>query len=406
MEKNGNVPQLRFPGFEGEWVESSIGRFSSIKSGSTPLRSNSAFFEGGKIPWVKTTDLNNSFIFETEECITPLAKARINPVGSVLVAMYGGFNQIGRTGYLMVPAATNQALSVINPDLEMIRPMYLLIWLNAKVDYWKNIASSSRKDPNITGSDVARFPIAFPTLPEQTKIADFLSAVDEKLQALQRKKALLTDYKKGMMQQIFTQSLRFKDDAGHDFPDWEEKRLGEVAERVKTKNRDNLIDCVLTNSATQGIVSQCDYFDRDIANPNNLQGYYVVSIDDFVYNPRISVKAPVGPIKRNKLMLGVMSPLYSIFRFKVDHLGYFEYYFETSEWHEYLESVANVGVRFDRMNVTTADFFNMPIPFPIAGERAKIAAFLSALDEKIQATQQAIDRTSAWKKGLLQQLFV
>ena len=89
---------------------------------------------------------------------------------------------------------------------------------------------------------------------------------------------------------------------------------------------------------------------------NNLEGYYIVSKDDFVYNPRISASAPVGPIKRNKLQKGVMSPLYSIFRFKESLLEYFEHYFETTNWHKYLHSVANFGARHDRMNITNSDF--------------------------------------------------
>jgi type I restriction enzyme S subunit len=108
-------PRLRFPEFKdaGDWEHHTLGEISQISSGTTPLRSNPEFFTGGTIPWVKTTDLNNSFIAQTDESITIKARARINPPGAVLVAMYGGFNQIGRTGCLSIPAATNQALSVL-----------------------------------------------------------------------------------------------------------------------------------------------------------------------------------------------------------------------------------------------------------------------------------------------------
>lgn len=200
------IPRLRFSEFREteEWEASTLGDIATIKSGSTPLRSNLEFFEGGSIPWVKTTDLNNSFIFTTEECITPKAKARINPEDSILVAMYGGFNQIGRTGYLKVPAATNQALSVLNTDSDKVIPMYLLIWLNAKVENWKKIASSSRKDPNITGSDVSGFPIIFPMeKSEQQKIADCLSSIDNLISAQSQKLDALKTHKKGLMQQLF-----------------------------------------------------------------------------------------------------------------------------------------------------------------------------------------------------------
>ncbi len=198
-------PRLRFPEFQnaGEWECQTLADVAQISSGTTPLRSNVEFFAGGTIPWVKTTDLNNSFITQTEECITPKARARINPAGSVLVAMYGGFNQIGRTGCLSVPAATNQALSVLVLNQNRALPAYVLAWLNAKVDDWKRIASSSRKDPNITGTDVAKFPIALPSPAEQQRIATCLRALDALITAETKKHEALKTHKKGLMQQLF-----------------------------------------------------------------------------------------------------------------------------------------------------------------------------------------------------------
>jgi type I restriction enzyme, S subunit len=198
-------PRLRFPEFQdaGDWECATLAEVAQISSGSTPLRSNAEFFDGGIIPWVKTTDLNNAFISQTEECITPKARARVNPIGSVLVAMYGGFNQIGRTGCLSVPAATNQALSALVLDKKRALPAYVLAWLNAKVDVWKRIASSSRKDPNITGTDVARFPIALPSPDEQQRIADCLRGLDTLIAAATQTLGTLKTHKQGLMQQLF-----------------------------------------------------------------------------------------------------------------------------------------------------------------------------------------------------------
>ena len=198
-------PRLRFPEFRnaGEWESKTLKDIAKIRSGSTPLRSNAEFFTEGSIPWVKTTDLNNSLIIDTEEKITTKARARVNPAGSVLVAMYGGFNQIGRTGCLSVPAATNQAISVLVLDREVALPAYVLAWLNAKVENWKRIASSSRKDPNITGSDVAKFPITLPDTQEQQRISDCLTSLDDLIAAQTQKLDALKTHKKGLMQQLF-----------------------------------------------------------------------------------------------------------------------------------------------------------------------------------------------------------
>ncbi len=202
-------PRLRFPEFEGagDWDFTTLGSVANISSGTTPSRSNSEYFERGDIPWVKTGDLNNSSIKDTEERVTSIARVRVNPIGSVLIAMYGGFNQIGRTGYLAVPAATNQAISVLVVDRTTILPTYVLAWLNAMVGRWRRIASSSRKDPNITGSDVAAFPICMPKLPEQQRISDCLASLDDLIASEARKLDTLKAYKKGLMQQLFPSVL-------------------------------------------------------------------------------------------------------------------------------------------------------------------------------------------------------
>lgn len=280
--------------------------------------------------------------------------------------------------------------------------------------YKVSTVTSGSKMPRSDWNFISSFPFFTPSLHEQQKIASFLSAVDKKIQQLARKKELLEQYKKGVMQKIFSQEIRFKpapsesegDENGEDYPEWEEKELGKIADRITTKNITNSVNHVLTNSATQGVVSQNDYFDKGIANQNKLEGYYIVSKDDFVYNPRISVHAPVGPIKRNKLKEGVMSPLYSVFRFTEENLEYFEFYFETIGWHRYLNSVANFGARHDRMNITNSDFLSMPIPYPCIQERGKISIFLLNISNKIESTTKKLDQTQQFKKGLLQQMFV
>ncbi len=248
--------------------------------------------------------------------------------------------------------------------------------------------------------------VHYPSQGEQAKIANFLTAVDEKISQLTRKCDLLAQYKKGVMQKIFSQELRFKDENGEDFPEWESIDLHEMSDKVKTKNKGALVKTVLTNSATQGIVNQNDYFERDIANQDNLEGYYIVNTDDFVYNPRISSTAPVGPIKRNKIYKGVMSPLYTVFRFKRGNLTFLELYFETKCWHDHMKSVANSGARHDRMNITNHDFYALPILMPIEKEQTKIAAFLTAIDEKITNAQAQLAAMKQYKQGLLQQMFV
>lgn len=202
----------------------------------------------------------------------------------------------------------------------------------------------------------------------------------------------------------YTPALRFPDFLNDG--EWEVKRLGEIAEKVTSKNKSNEQLPVLTNSATEGVVNQQDYFDREIVTRENLTNYHIIELNDFVYNPRVSVAAPVGPISRNKIGIGIMSPLYTIFKFKEGNIDFFEQYFRTNCWHQYLKDKANFGARFDRMNISNEDFFNLPIPFPPLAEQRRIAACLSALDEMLAATNGKLEQLKAYKKGLMQNLFV
>jgi type I restriction enzyme S subunit len=166
-------------------------------------------------------------------------------------------------------------------------------------------------------------------------------------------------------------------------------------------------DCsrVLTNSAEYGILDQRDYFEKDIATAGNLEGYYVVNRGDYVYNPRISNVAPVGPISRNNIGQGVMSPLYTVFRFKSKNTDFYSHYFKTTCWHTYLRQVASMGARHDRMSISVGDFVAMPLPALSPAEQQKIAECLNSVDELIAAQTRKLDALKTHKKGLMQQFY-
>ena len=187
--------------------------------------------------------------------------------------------------------------------------------------------------------------------------------------------------------------------------DWEHKELNELAIRITKKNTDFFVTKVLTNSAINGIVSQEEFFDKKIANSINLNNYYVSDINDFIYNPRISQNAPVGPLKRNKLEKGVFSPLYTVLRFKEGDVSFFEYFFETTYWHRYMKSIANYGARFDRMNITNESLLKLPLPFPTITEQKHIANFFTILDNKINQLKEKKALLVEYKKGVMQKIF-
>jgi len=317
-----NAPRLRFNEFSGDWVANKLGEITlKVGSGSTP-RGGDKVYQSHGIPFIRSQNVNNECLsldnlIYIPENINAQMQGSVVQSDDILLNITGA--SIGRS--CVVPS--NFMIGNVNQHVCIIR---------LKADYYSRFfqpyLSSSRGQRSVLSFQVGSgreglnfqairsFKIYVPVLEEQTKIANFLTAVDEKIAQLTQKCDLLAQYKKGVMQKIFSQELRFKDDDGKEFPEWDVIDLEQIAFKVNLKNRNLEISNVLTNSATQGIISQNDYFDRDIANKNNLDGYYVVERDDFVYNPRISNNAPVGPIKRNKLIRGVMSPLYTVFRFK------------------------------------------------------------------------------------------
>ena len=188
-----------------------------------------------------------------------------------------------------------------------------------------------------------------------------------------------------------------------DEPPWECPPLKKLAKRITQRNTRGADLGVLTNSAEHGVVDQREYFDRDIVT--NTDNYYIVESGDYVYNPRSSSTAPVGPISKNHIGTGVMSPLYTVFRFQSDANDFFAHYFRSSHWHGYLRRVSNSGVRHDRMAITNDDLMQMPIPTPTPHEQQKIADCLGSLDYLIAAEGRKLEALRQHKKGLMQQLF-
>lgn len=187
---------------------------------------------------------------------------------------------------------------------------------------------------------------------------------------------------------------------------WEQRKLGEIANKVTTKNKDTQYVETFTNSAELGIISQRDFFDHDVSNMDNISGYYVVDDDAFVYNPRISTSAPVGPINRNKLgRTGVMSPLYTVFKTHSVYSEYLEWFFKSTRWHSFMKFNGDSGARSDRFSIKDAVFFEMPIPIPDIEEQKKIGQYLSTLENLITLHQRKLEHVKKMKKSMLQKMF-
>ncbi len=187
---------------------------------------------------------------------------------------------------------------------------------------------------------------------------------------------------------------------------WERRKLGEIAGKVTEKNVGLQYIETLTNSAEFGIICQSDFFDHSISKIGSLDGYYIVRNEDFVYNPRISASAPVGPINRNKLgRIGVMSPLYTVFRPHDIDTTYLEYFFKCGHWHSFMNFNGDSGARSDRFSIKDSVFFQMPIPILHIDEQRKIGQYLTYFDNLITLHQRKYDKLVNLKKSMLEKMF-
>lgn len=186
---------------------------------------------------------------------------------------------------------------------------------------------------------------------------------------------------------------------------WSVTQLNALADKIADRNKNGDITRVFTNSAIEGVVDQEEYFEKNVANKNNLTNYFVVKKGDYVYNPRISATAPVGPISKNKLGTGVMSPLYTVFRFRNGDNDFYEQFFLTNLWNAYIKNLSNMGARHDRMTISMDNFMKMPLPYASPEEQQKIADCLSSIDELIDAESRKLKALKKHKKGLMQKLF-
>ena len=373
--------------------------FAQVSSGTTPARSEgSRFFCNSGHRWVKTGDLNNGSIYDTTEHITDEALiytgCRIYPVGTVLVAMYGGFKQIGRTGILRHEAAINQAISAIQPDIEIIDPEYLLQYLNGNVASWKRFAASSRKDPNITRTDVEYFRVLALPLSEPRRVAEILKTWDlvlEKLKTLQvRKFERLGALRAGLLFGELRLNNRFHN--------WSPTRLGTVTHELTARNGTSGLgrEYVMGVTKAQGVVPM-----RAQTIAGDISRYKRLPPRAFAYNP---MRINVGSIAMNERDEEVLvSPDYVVFACNASGVDpdYLDHLRKTSWWAHYINSGGSGSVR---QRTYYDDLAALKLPLPELDEQKAIAAVLNTARDDLAATEREIEAVLLQKRGLMQKL--
>lgn len=395
MEKNDTNPQVRFAGFTEDWEERELAKILTERKSLQRISLEApilAFAAGqGVIDRSERKSNNRDHLTLDQENkiykLTELNDIVYNPSN----LKYGAIdrNKHGRG---------------------VISPIYVTFTTEEEPSFVELIVKSEKFKRNALrfeeGSVVKRQSVKPEYLlaqkvkisinhDEQKKIGIMFEFLDNIIDVRKIKHKKLIGLKNEMLQKMFPKvgkdvpEIRFKNYKEK----WQSIQLSEITKKVIDKNTHFEITETFTNSAELGIISQRDFFDHDKSNKENLNNYYIVENDDFVYNPRISKLAPVGPINRNRLSrTGVMSPLYCVFRpYNID-LTFLEQYFKSKHWHSFMKLNGDSGARADRFSIKDSVFFEMPIPQPDINEQIMIGKYLSNIDNLITLSEKQINK--------------
>jgi type I restriction enzyme S subunit len=407
------VPQLRFPEFEGEWKINKLGQIAKFLKGKGISKRD--IINDGDNECIRYGELYTTY----NEVIDSIA-SKTNVALDVSVLSNENDVIIPSSGETQLDIVTASCVLkkgvILGGDLNIIRTnlngVFLSYLLNNRKK--KDIAKLSQGNSvvHLYNKQLATLNLNLPTPKEQQKIANFLTSIDNRIQTLEKKKTLLEQYKKGVMQKIFKQELRFKDDTstslsksdGKEFPEWEEKKLGDfLIERniKKPKNKDYPL---MSFVAHKGVTPKGERYNREfLVNNTNSKKYKQTEFSDFIYS---SNNLETGSIGLNLYGSACISPVYSIFQIRKSS----EYRFMNS----YLKRKSFInkmlrfrqGVVYGQWKIHESDFLKIKEKFPSLMEQTKIANFLIAIDKNIALVTKKVEHTKTYKKGLLQQMFV
>ena len=395
MSEVARVPQLRFPEFSNEWEKNKLGNLAVIKSGISP--SKYELKTTGSLPFLKVEDLNNCRKYQFNSRVySESLKNSINK-NSVIFPKRGAAIRLNKVRINKVAALMDSNLMALLPNTELLNTEFL--YYKIMLDGLYKIADTSTI-PQINNKHILPYKLNLPILPEQQKIAAFLTAVDSKIEQLSKKQELLGEYKKGLMQQIFSQAIRFRagdtpgqpllpngnSPSGSDFPNWEEKRLGDLCE-ITTGKLD-------ANAMVEG--GQYRFY-------TCAKEYY--KIDDYAFDTDALIVsgngANVGYIHHYQGKFNAYQRTYVLDSF-TDNIIFVKFVLD-EYLHKRIMKEKNDG---NTPYIVMGTLTDMKINLPSFSEQAKISNFLSSIDTKIEQVGKQLRESKQFKKALLQQMFV
>ena len=409
MEKK-KKPAIRFKGFTDSWEQRKLGELGEIMTGSTPSTSKSEYYSEDGIPWVTPTDINSQTISDTPRKLSGegIKVGRVVPANTILCTCIAS---IGKNTLLTVKGSFNQQINCLTPN--EYNDAYFLL---TESEIWSNImkrmaAAGTMQIVNKT--EFSELTTMVPKLEEQKKIGQYFHTIGHLITLHQRKYDKLQIIKKAMLEKMFPQNgscfpeIRFKG-----FTDsWEQRKLGDVVNRVTRKNQDLVSELPLTISAQYGLIDQNEFFDKRVAS-KDVSGYYLIENGEFTYNKSTSTDAPWGAVKRlDHYENGVLSTLYIVFGIKENNpidSNFLVSYYNTNLWHKGIREIAAEGARnHGLLNIVPADFFETELMIPQDIEEQKqIGKFFKGLEALITLHQREVEKLQNIKKSMLETMFV
>ena len=397
MSEVVHTPQLRFPEFSGAWNTHSIGKIGTFFSGGTPTSSNKDYYSG-TIPFIGSGKISSESVKQhiTQEALDS-SSAKIVNEGDLLYALYGATS--GAVALSKINGAINQAVLCIRTNENKF---FLKTWLEKNKERILGTYLQGGQG-NLSAQIVKSLKLNLPTKPEQQKIAAFLTVVDNKIEQLSKKQELLGEYKKGLMQQIFSQAIRFQADDGSTFPDWEEQKVGSFMVERNKKSPKSEAYPLMSFVARKGVTEKGERYNREfLVNDEGGKKYKQTEYGDFIYS---SNNLETGSIGLNKYGAATISPVYSIFQI-TDTCNY-EFVSSFLVTKSFIHKMVRFrqGVVYGQWRIHESDFLKIQVELPSLEEQTKIASFLSSIDSKIEQLSKKQALLGEYKKGLMQQIF-
>lgn len=415
LKKKVIAPKLRFREFGEDWKNKKLNEIIlKLDSGVSVNSIDEPVTKENEYGILKTSCIAAGVFYPEQNkkiIAEDIHRAKLNPSkGSILISRMNTPQLVGHSGYiekdyhnLFVP--DRLWMTSINENNTYSKFLSIILASEKIMGMISNIATgTSGSMKNISKPNFLNLEIVIPSLPEQQKIAGFLSAVDDKMQLLNRKKQLLEQYKKGVMQQLFSGKLHFKDENRKAYPKWEEKRLDEVISKFIVPMRDKPKDLT-------GPIPWCrieDFDGKYLSKSKSGQGVDITTIKEMnlkVYpigTLLVSCSANLGfcaitkvELMTNQTFIGLAPD-----NKKIDVLYLYYVMKRSSAKLNILSSGTTISY------LSREQFEKFKIPYPSLVEQKKISKFIANLDDKIDGINNQINQTQNFKKGLLQQMFV